>query len=162
MTLLKRAAAIAIVLAGGIAGANLAGAATGDGDAFSSLKGGWSGGGSAKFASGESEKLKCTARYSGGGASLALSVKCASTSAQINLSGNLSASGNKVSGNWSENSFGLSGSASGSKSATGVRLKISGGAAGSLTMSVAGNSHSFSLSTQGSPLTGVVISMHRR
>ncbi|MGQ0456908.1 MAG: hypothetical protein ACT4OU_07590 [Hyphomicrobium sp.] len=131
-------------------------------DAFSALKGGWSGGGSAKFTGGQSEKLRCTARYSGGGTNLALNIKCASASANINLTGNLSANGNRVSGGWNENSFGLSGSAAGSRSATGVRLKISGSTSGYLTLSVAGNSHSFALSSQGTPLTGVHVSMRRR
>ena len=36
-------------------------------DAFNALKGSWSGGGSASFAGGQSEKLRCTARYGGGG-----------------------------------------------------------------------------------------------
>jgi hypothetical protein len=131
-------------------------------DAFSALKGGWSGGGNAKFTGGESEKLRCTARYSGGGASLALNIKCASTSANINLTGNLSASGNKVSGGWNENSFGLSGSAWGSKSDNSVRLKINGSTTGYLTLSVVGNRHSFALSSQGTALTGVNVSMRRR
>lgn len=131
-------------------------------DAFSSLKGGWSGGGSARFEGGQTEKLRCTARYSGGGANLALNIKCASASANINLTGNLLANGNKVSGGWNENSFGLSGSASGSKSNTGVRLRISGDTNGFLTLSVAGGSHSFALSSQGSALKGVNVSMRRR
>jgi hypothetical protein len=131
-------------------------------DSFNSLKGGWSGGGSAKFSGGQSEKLRCSARYSGGASNLALNIKCASASAQINLVGQLSASGKKVSGGWSENSFGLSGSASGSKTATGVRLRISGGATGYLSLTVTGNRHSFALSSQGTPLTGVNVTMRRR
>lgn len=131
-------------------------------DPFNSLKGGWSGSGSAKFTGGQSEKLRCSARYSGGGSSLAMNIKCASASAQINLTGNLSASGKRVSGGWNENSFGLSGSASGSKTATGVRLRISGSTTGYLTLTVTGNRHSFALSSQGTALAGVNVSMRRR
>ena len=131
-------------------------------DAFNALKGSWSGGGSASFAGGQSEKLRCTARYGGGGSSLSLNVKCASASANINLTGSLGANGNKVSGDWAENSFGLSGSAYGSASASSVRLKISGGANGYLTLSVSGNRHSFALSSQGTSLTGVNVSLGRR
>ena len=39
-------------------------------EAFDALKGSWAGGGSVSFSSGETEKVRCTARYSGGGASL--------------------------------------------------------------------------------------------
>ncbi len=130
-------------------------------DPFTSLKGGWSGSGNASFAGGQQEKLRCSARYSGGGANLAINIRCASTSAQINLTGNLSASGDKVSGGWSETSFGVSGAASGRKTASGVRLRISGGASGYLTLSVAGNSHNIAMSSQGT-LTGVRVSMRRR
>ncbi len=129
--------------------------------AFNALKGSWSGGGSASFAGGQSEKLRCTARYSGGGANLALNLKCASASAQINLTGSLAANGSKVSGEWNENSFGLSGGAFGSTSGGRVRLKISGGASGYLTLTVSGNRHSVALSSQGT-LTGVNVSLARR
>ena len=131
-------------------------------DAFDSLRGSWAGGGSVTFSGGESEKLRCTARYSGGGSSLALNVKCASASAQINLSGSLDARGNKVSGDWNESSYGISGDANGSVSGGSVRLKISGGASGYLTLNVSGSHHSIALSTQGVAITGVNVSLNRR
>lgn len=131
-------------------------------EAFNALHGNWSGSGRASFASGETEKLRCTAHYSGGGNSLSLGLKCASASAQINLTGSLDANGNKVSGDWNENSFGLSGDAHGSTNGGSVRLKISGGANGYLTLSVSGGRHTVALSTQGSSLTGVNVSLGRR
>ena len=145
----------AVIAAGASAPANAA-------EAFDALKGSWSGGGSASFTGGQSEKLRCTARYGGGGSNLSINLKCASPSAQINLTGSLGASGNKVSGDWSENSFGLSGGAYGSTSGGSVRLKISGGASGYLTLNVSGNRHTFALSSQGTSLTGVNVSLGRR
>ena len=131
-------------------------------EAFDALKGSWAGSGSVSFSGGESEKLRCTARYSGGGASLALNVKCASASAQINLTASLDAKGNKVSGDWSENSYGLSGDANGSVSGGSVRLKISGSASGYLTLNVSGSHHSIAMSTQGTSVAGVNVSLNRR
>lgn len=131
-------------------------------DAFNALKGSWSGSGSASFAGGETEKLRCTARYGGGGSSLSLSLKCASASAQINLTGSLDASGNKVSGTWNESSFGQSGDAYGSTSGGTVRLKISGTQSGYLTLNVSGNRHTVAISTKGSTLAGVNVSLGRR
>lgn len=131
-------------------------------EAFDALKGGWSGGGSASFASGEREKLRCTARYSGGGTSLVLNLRCASASAQINLTGTLDAVGNKVAGDWNESNFGLSGEARGTTSGGSVRLRIGGGATGVLTLNVAGNRHTVALSTQGTSLTGVNVSLSQR
>jgi hypothetical protein len=131
-------------------------------EAFNALSGNWSGAGRASFASGETEKLRCTAHYSGGGSNLSIGLKCASASAQINLTGSLDANGNKVSGDWNENSYGLSGDAHGSVNGGSVRLKISGGANGYLTLNVSGGRHTVALSTQGSPLTGVNVSLNRR
>lgn len=131
-------------------------------DAFKALKGSWSGGGSASFAGGESEKLRCTARYSGGGDNLNLSLKCASSSAQINLTGSLEANGNKVSGSWAENSFGKSGGAFGRAEGGSVRLRISGDAKGYLTLNVSGGRHTVALSTSDSTLKGVNVSLGRR
>lgn len=131
-------------------------------DAFRALKGSWSGSGSARFTGGQSEKLRCSARYSGSSANLSLNVKCASSSANINLTGSLAASGNKVSGNWAENSFGLSGSANGLATGSSVRLRISGSTSGFLTLSVSGNRHNFSITSQGTSLTGVTVNMGRR
>ncbi len=131
-------------------------------DAFNALKGSWSGAGSASFAGGESEKLRCTARYSGGGDNLNLSLKCASSSSQINLTGTLEASGNKVSGSWAENSFGKSGGAFGRAEGGSVRLRISGDAKGYLTLNVSGGRHTVALSTSDSTLKGVNVSLGRR
>ncbi len=152
---LARAAAIAIAVLGGAGAASAA-------DAFNALKGSWSGGGKASFAGGQSEKLRCTARYGGGGSSLSLSLKCASASAQINLTSSLAANGNKVSGDWAENSFGLSGGAYGSTNGGSVRLRISGDTTGYLTLNVSGNRHTVALSSQGTTLTGVNVSLGRR
>lgn len=131
-------------------------------EAFSALKGSWSGSGSASFQGGQSEKLRCTARYAGGGDSLGLTLKCASASASINLSGNLGANGSRVSGDWNESNFGLSGDANGSTKGGSVRLKISGGASGYLTLNVSGNRHTVAISSQGTSLTGVNVSLARR
>lgn len=131
-------------------------------DAFNALKGSWSGGGSASFAGGETEKLRCTARYGGGGSNLSLSLKCASASAQINLTGSLDANGNKVSGDWNESSFGLSGGAYGTTSGGTVRMKVNGGINGYLTLNVSGNRHTVAISSQGSTLSGVNVSLGRR
>lgn len=152
------AAAFAVLSAGMIAVPSAANAAA----AFDSLKGGWAGSGSARFAGGESEKLRCTARYTGGGSNLSLSLKCASASAQINLTGHLSASGNKVSGSWNESSFGQSGEAYGSTTGGSVRLRISGTQSGFLTLNVSGRRHTIAISTKGSSLQGVNVSLIRR
>lgn len=131
-------------------------------DAFDALQGQWSGGGSARFASGQTERLRCTSRYSGGGENLNLNLRCASASAQINLSGILDADSSRVSGRWTETSFGLTGQVSGSTQGGSVRLSISGGTTGSVTLNVAGDRHTFKLSSNGTSLTAVDVTLARR
>jgi hypothetical protein len=155
---LAMAAALATLTAGTLLPATAASAAP----AFDALKGGWAGSGTARFAGGETEKLRCTARYAGGGSNLSLSLKCASSSAQINLTGQLSANGNKVSGSWNESSFGQSGDANGTTSGGSVRLRISGTQSGFLTLNVTGRSHTVAISTKGSTLQSVNVSLGKR
>lgn len=129
---------------------------------FSGLSGSWSGGGTAHFEGGRSERMSCKAYYNGGGASLSLSLRCATQSANVHLQGSLAASGNRVSGAWSESSFGASGSAVGSASGGTMRLRLSGGASGTLVVSTSGASQNVSITTSGVALRGVSISLHRR
>ena len=72
-----KAAGYALALGTVLTGLGLPSTNANAADAFNALKGSWSGGGSASFAGGQSEKLRCTARYSGGGANLGLNLKCA-------------------------------------------------------------------------------------
>lgn len=131
-------------------------------DAFSALKGRWSGGGKATFAGGQSEALRCSAQYGGGGTQLVLTLKCASPSAQINLKSNLRASGSKVSGNWTESNFGQSGAIFGRRTATGMRLRVSGSTVGTMTIAVSGNRQSVNFSSPSSAMTGVSVGLGRR
>jgi len=131
-------------------------------EAFNALKGSWSGSGTASFEGGQTEQLRCSAHYSGGGDTISINLKCASASAQINLQGSLEASGNRVSGVWSETSYGMSGDAFGSASGSTVRLRISGGATGTLALSVSGSSQSVSVTTKTATLRSVSVRMRRR
>ena len=156
-----RLAALGLIAASAVATLGPTSASSASADGFSALKGGWSGGGRALFAGGQTEKLRCSARYSGGRSNLLLTLRCASPSATINLTGNLGASGKKVVGDWSESTYGATGTATGSMTGSGIRLKISGGLGGYLNISVAGSRQTVALSSQGT-LTGVNISMRRR
>lgn len=131
-------------------------------EAFTALQGSWSGAGSASFASGEREKLRCTASYGGGGQSLSIQLRCASASAQINLTGHLEANGRRVTGEWSESNFGISGNAHGQTLDGSIRLSVDGGASGFLTLQVAGDRHTIALSMQGTSLTGVNVGLSHR
>ena len=146
-----------------VTAATISGAAGARADApFAGLHGSWSGSGTANFEGGRRERITCRAYYGGGGSSINLSLRCATQSTQVNLQGSLAASGNRVHGDWTESSFGASGSAAGNASGGTMRLRLSGGASGTLVVSTSGSSQSVSISTNGVALQGVSISMHRR
>lgn len=81
--------------------------------------------------------------------------------AAITLTGSLDAEGGTVSGRWRESTYAMQGAATGVTEAGSVRLKISGGATGSLTLNVVGTSHSVALSATGATLRAVNIALHR-
>jgi hypothetical protein len=131
---------------------------------FADLNGSWSGGGKAKFEGGQTEKLRCTASYksSGSGGGLTLSIRCASPSAQIALRGNLVNKGGKVSGTWEETAFNTGGDAFGVARGGSLRLKISGGVQGSISLAFSQSRQTVSISTVGVPLKSVVLGLRRR
>ncbi len=131
---------------------------------FSALSGSWSGSGSVLFEGGQRERLRCNARYtsSDGGTRLALALRCASTSGSIDLSGRLVDRGGRVSGQWSERSFGVDGNAIGRSTNDSLVLRLSGSVAGAMSVSFAGSRHSVSVSTEGTALRNIRISLQRR
>lgn len=157
---LRRAAIGAITAATALLAASAASAAA----PFDGLDGRWSGGGHATFDSGQRESLRCNATYrtGSGGSSLTMHLRCASASATIHLQGNLRASGSRVSGSWSESTYGVGGDASGSASGGSMRLRFSGSTAGTLSVSLGRSSQSVAISAHGSTLRGVNVNLSRR
>jgi hypothetical protein len=130
---------------------------------FPSLAGTWNGSGTARMEGGKTESLRCKGYYTngGGGASLGLSIRCANASSKVELRANLNYADGNVSGDWEERTYNQSGSITGKATSTKMNLAISGGVSGSLSVSVSGASHSVALSTEGSTLKGITISMSR-
>ena len=123
-TFLTRAFALPLALALPLAmavpmTAALTGPALADG--FSNAKGSWSGGGTIKHRSGRTEKVRCSARGSGGSSSLRLSGSCRSAGRTYPVSMALKRSGSSVSG--SVRGRRVKGSVSGSS------MRVSGGGA---------------------------------
>lgn len=131
---------------------------------FANLGGSWSGGGSASFEGGQTERLRCSAFYnsSSNGNALSLALRCASTSAKIDLRGRLNYSGGTVTGSWEERSYNASGNASGSASNSGMRLRFTGGASGFMSVAATKSGQSVSLTSQGTSLRSVRVSLSRR
>src|SRR5436853_2655022 len=83
---------------------------------FAGMAGVWAGGGTITLDDGSSERIRCRATYAvgAGGNGLNQSLTCASDSYRFNLSSNVVARGDVLSGTWSETSRNVSGNVEGS------------------------------------------------
>ena len=108
--------------------------------AFAGMAGTWSGPGTVTLDDGSSERIRCRATYKVVGASMDMSLTCASDAYRFNLLAAVVAQGGEVTGNWSETSRNVGGSIQGR------------GANGSFQViaQAAGFSSSISLKTSGS------------
>jgi hypothetical protein len=125
------------------------------------LLGSWGGSGEVRLDKGRKERIKCNAYYRGGGSQLNLSIICKSDSYNIEIRSNLTYSGGRLSGNWEERTFNASGTASGSATDSNIRLAITGPVTGSMNVNFSKSRQSVSISTQGTALQGVSITLAR-
>ena len=132
-----------------------------EGNPFDVLLGSWGGSGNFKLNDGTSERIQCSAYYTGGGSTLGMAIRCKSPSNNIEIRSKLNKSGSKISGTWEERTFNAVGNASGSASASNIRLQISGGVSGSMSVNYRKSRQSVSISTSGSPLRSVQITLNR-
>ncbi|MFM9849899.1 MAG: hypothetical protein ACKVP3_22430 [Hyphomicrobiaceae bacterium] len=131
---------------------------------FDRLAGSWTGGGRVTFEGGQSERLRCNARYasSGSGNRLDLTIRCASPATSFELRGDLAYRGGRVSGNWQERTLGASGRAAGRANAGSIVMRISGSASGSMSVALSGGAQTVTVSTVDTALRGINVSLRRR
>ncbi len=131
---------------------------------FASLAGVWSGTGSISLAGGGKERIKCRATYAVGdnGNGLQQTLRCASDSYKFELSSNVKNSGGKISGNWSENTRGVSGDLEGRAQAGLFEVVVSSPAfTANLNLSTRGNNQTVRITSQGTEFSGVTITLTR-
>jgi hypothetical protein len=154
---LKIAAVAAIATVAAHTGASAA-------NPFDRLAGSWTGGGRVTFEGGQTERLRCNARYtsSGSGNRLDLAIRCASPATSFELRGDLAYRGGRVSGNWQERTLGASGRAAGRANAGSIVMRISGAASGSMSVALSGRAQTVTVSTVDTALRGINVSLRRR
>lgn len=152
------AAIITLVVASGLSEARADAAGT-----FATMGGSWAGSGQMRLESGRTENLRCRANYSArkDGQGLGIALRCASASSKVDLRANLTASGNRISGNWEEREFNTGGNASGSASGNQISLSINGGIDGSMSVTTNGGRQSVSITTDNVALKGIKMSLSR-
>src|ERR1700743_3180966 len=83
------------------------------GGPYAGIAGNWAGGGTVTLDDGSRERIRCRASYAVAGASMTMTLTCASDAYKFQLSANVVDQGGTVSGTWSEGSRGVSGSLQG-------------------------------------------------
>ena len=94
-----------------------------------SLEGSWSGGGTVRFPSGESERARCRASFrKRGGSTYSMSAVCATPSTRIEQTAQLERTGpNRFSGGFQNSEYNISGSINVSLNGNSLHASLSGG-----------------------------------
>jgi len=131
-------------------------------EAFRLLAGSWRGGGQIRLSDGSRERISCRGSYSLRGEALAIGIRCASPSYNIDMHSVLNGSGDRVWGHWEERNFSADGNVNGRSSGSHISLSLNGTISGSMSISVSGSSHSVNIAAGGgSGLQGVSISFSK-
>src|SRR5215210_7708085 len=120
---------------------------------FAGLAGSWSGEGTIKLASGDSERIRCRATYdvTEGGLRLTQALKCASDSYQFNVESDISynVDAGVVSGTWAETNYSSSGFLRGTVSGGTIKAHVKGKSfAAQVDVSTSGNQQMVSIRPQ--------------
>ncbi len=152
-------------LAGVAAAAILAstGAARSEGAAFERFGGSWSGVGTVRLTNGGVERIRCRGAYAPAGRDqLRLNLACASDSFKVQIASTMIRQGERIEGNWSEASFGVSGNLNGSIRGDHIEAAIAGpGVSARLSMAVHGNTQAVTLVSQSQISGAASVTLHR-
>jgi hypothetical protein len=107
--------------------------------------------------------LTCSQRayYTGGGSQLGMAIRCQSGNSKVHIRSKLSLSGSRITGNWEERTYNATGSATGTATPGRISIRVSGSISGSMVVNFSKSRQSVSISTSGSPLQAVSISLTR-
>lgn len=131
---------------------------------FTGMAGSWSGDGRLTSSSG-SERLRCRASYSVGrdGDELELSIRCASDSYKIDLSGYMINNNGSISGKWSEPNYNSAGTLSGRVSGGHISARAVGNTfSARLSMTTGGRHMSVTIRPDATDVKQVSLSFRRR
>jgi hypothetical protein len=116
------------------------------GGPFAGMAGNWAGGGTVTLDDGSRERLRCRASYAVAGASMTMTLTCASDAYKFQLNANVVDQGGAVSGSWTETSRNISGTLQGRGG--GGNFEVVAGTAGfnaNISLRTAGNRQSINM-----------------
>ena len=141
-----------------------AGAAAGPVGPFAGLGGVWSGRGQIHLANGSTENLRCRATYQVGaeGRAMHQALRCASDSYKFELRSDVESQGIEISGNWSELTHSISGKLSGQARRGRIEVRVQSDIFNAeVTLISLGDRQTVTISSPGSQINGVAISLRR-
>ena len=128
---------------------------------FAGLAGTWSGGGTVLFDDGSAERVSCRATYAPAGATMTMTLTCASDTYKFALSANVEDRGGAITGSWSEASPNINGSLEGRGGGGNFQVvAISAGFNAKIVLGTVGNKQSISIGAD-SQFHGVSINLSR-
>ena len=131
---------------------------------FAGLAGAWSGTGHILVADGGSERIRCRATYKveSTGSAVSQVLRCASDSYRFDLTTNVTASGNTLSGHWAETSRNVNGTLGGRVSGGDISALVeANGFSATLNLQTRGNKQTIAIRSQNTDLRGVDITLTR-
>lgn len=134
------------------------------GPPFAGMSGVWSGKGTISLEGGAREAIRCRATYAvrNDGNALQQTLRCASDSYKIELTSNVVADGNKLSGSWSEATRNVSGNVQGTTAGGRFQVVVSAGTfSADLVLTTKGNSQSIVIRSEGGEFKGANIALTR-
>lgn len=134
------------------------------GQPFAGMSGVWSGKGTISLEGGAREAIRCRATYAvrNDGNALQQTLRCASDSYKIELTSNVTASGNKLSGTWSEATRNVSGDVEGTTSGGRFQVVVRAGTfSADLVLTTRGSSQSVVIRSEGGEFKGANITLTR-
>ncbi|ETR74814.1 hypothetical protein X566_18525 [Afipia sp. P52-10] len=131
---------------------------------FAGMEGNWTGTGHILIKDGGSERIRCRASYKveSAGAGLHQILRCASDSYRFDLTTNVTASGNSISGSWSETSRNINGTVGGRVSGSDINALVeANGFSATFAMQTRGNRQTVAIRSQNTDLRGLDITLSR-
>jgi hypothetical protein len=148
-----------------VSGSYAQGAAEAARSPFNGLNGSWAGDGIVQLAGGSKESIRCRATYSVdvGRDNLKQVLRCASDSYKFQLKSDVSHNNGAISGRWEESSRNQAGNITGRARGDQIDARIeSASFAGLITVRTRGNRQTVLMSSPGSEVSKVTITMRRR
>jgi hypothetical protein len=145
LVMIRRLLMAAVVL---FAGSMFGAPAQAQSGPFAGMAGNWGGGGIITLDDGSKERIRCHASYQVAGASMTMTLTCASDAYKFQLAANVVDQGGAVSGTWNETSRNIGGTLQGRGG--GGNFQVIASAAGfnaNISLRTAGNKQSISMST---------------